>query len=145
MKKVASPLNRESPRRGFVLLEPVLAGALLAMFTLVMMTQIVASRNAAANVADRTQALFLAQEGLEVARNIRDNSFDNLTTGTWGLLFADSVWALDASPDTNGRFTRTLTIGDAAENVRSIESRVSWQTDMGERQVLLETRLTRWQ
>ncbi len=59
---------------------------------------------------ERTQAILLAQEGLEATRSIRDNDFENLVAGSYGLNIEDDTWTFQNTPDTINQFTRTISI-----------------------------------
>lgn len=141
MKKDGSQLNNNA---GFTLLEPLLAGALLVVVALTIITGIVAGQYGALAAADRTKALYLAGEGLEALRNLRDLSAAELQEGEWGLSRVDGTWELGASPDvTESRFTRTLTIEGAGDE-HNITVAVSWEGVHAEEEVVLQSRLTNW-
>ncbi len=109
-----------------MLIEAVLSVALLALVTLAITTGLVLGQQGASLAADRAQALFLAREGLEVARYMRDNHE-----------------SLADESDTVGRFSRTRAITtDGAR--RDIIVTVSWEGVLGARELSLESRLTDW-
>lgn len=64
----------------------------------------------------KLQAAFLAEEGIEAARSIRDRSwseFDALSGGTYHLAFGSNWQATSTEQLIDGTFTRTVTIEDA--------------------------------
>lgn len=130
--------------RGFVLLEPVLAGTLLLIVALVITTTLVSGRQSYAAVAERTQALYFAQEGLEAVRNMRDVSFDDIRPGTWGISKEGSIWTLQSDSNTVGIFTRSISIEMTSQDERNVTSHVTWDNGIGEREVVLQTNFTRW-
>jgi hypothetical protein len=134
----------QSNSSGFVLLEPILAGTLLLIVVFVITTTLVAGRESMALVSEQTQALYLAQEGIEAARSLRDSSFEELTPGTWGISREGSTWTFENEPDITGSFRRTVTIGVPRADVLSVTSTVTWDTGSGEREVELYTELTDW-
>ena len=64
------------------------------------------------------EAIYLAQEGLEASRSIRDIGWEYLATGTHGLLYDDSSWSFAGTHELIGKFTRTISVGDLSENER---------------------------
>jgi len=82
-----------------------------------------------------TQANFLAEEGLEKARSIRDNNWQDLTIG-------ESTETID------GKFTRTIKVDviDADVNRKKITSKIIWPFSGSKTQeIILVTYLTNWQ
>lgn len=76
----------------------------------------------------RTRAVFLAEEGLEATRNIRDSEFSNLTNGTKGLAISGNQWVFSGSSDTTDSFyTRQITISTAGTNRKQVACTVTWQ------------------
>lgn len=76
---------------------------------------------------ERTQAIFLAKEGLEAVRSIRDNNFNDLTVGNHGLLISSSRWVFNGTSDSQDQFTRTIIIEDIDSKTKKITSEVTWQ------------------
>jgi hypothetical protein len=145
MKRDKSQLNRGTAQRGSLLLEVVFAGALFSMVSLGVVSAVVGGRSSMASVEQRTQALYLAQEGIEALRSVRDSSPAALLAGEWGLSREGSAWTLEWSPDiTEDVYMRTLTIAAPESGVWDVTSRVEWQTETGERSVELNSRLTDW-
>ena len=65
------------------------------------------------NRGDSTQAVFLAQEGIDAARSIRDNGWLNLTNGNHGLQRTGGYWSfLGASEVIDGTYTRVIAVSD---------------------------------
>ena len=96
-------------------------------------------------VSETSTARFLAIEGLEVVRALRDSDFDNLTAGTYGLHLVDTTWELMPVSDTVEKFTRHITISDVDADTKRIESVVMWDiTDAREGTVSLTSDLTDW-
>lgn len=97
-----------------------------------------------------TQANFLAEEGMEAVRSIRDNSWDDLSPGTYGLAVSGNNWILqglqeDISSQLN-EGTRTITIEEIDPDRKRITSQVDWKfIEARPQQVQLITYLTNWQ
>lgn len=98
------------------------------------------------NAREETHASLLAREGLMAVRTIRDDDFDNLNAGTYGLVLQDNRWELDSEPDTTGKFTRTVSIEDIDLETKTVTSTVSWEfSDVRPKEVTYVTRFTDWQ
>jgi type II secretory pathway pseudopilin PulG len=101
---------------------------------------------------EKTVANFLAEEGLEAARSIRDNKWSSLKNGNYGLeISGDKNWVFSGiSEDLSSQFkqgaTRTITIEDAGVCRKKITSRVGWEfTGNIYQDVELITYLTNWE
>jgi len=100
--------------------------------------------------SEMTKADFLAQEGLEAVRSIRDNSWSDLTAGTYGLAISGVHWIFQgSSEDINDQLkggTRVITIENIDPDRKKINSEVNWQFNGGRtEEVRLITYLTNWQ
>lgn len=81
---------------------------------------------------ERTQATFLAEQGLEKARANRDLNWDNLVSTGSELI--------------NDKFARTITVQEIDSNRKQVISQVSWQLiENRPQEVALITYLTNWQ
>lgn len=81
---------------------------------------------------ERTQATFLAEEGLEKARASRDLNWQNLVSVGSELI--------------NDKFTRTVTVQEISLNRKQVISQVSWQLiENRPQEATLITYLTNWQ
>jgi prepilin-type N-terminal cleavage/methylation domain-containing protein len=144
------------PRKGFTLLELVLAVAIFSMSALATGYLIIESMSTTDANSKKIQATFLAREGLEAVRIIRDRdgNFDSLANGDHGLEFDedDDTWRLndDASDITDEVYERTITISDWDDGLpvgavgKLITSTVSVPTITRDITVSLQTVLTNW-
>jgi prepilin-type N-terminal cleavage/methylation domain-containing protein len=114
--------SRHLNRKGFSLIEIAVAIGVLGISVVSIAQFSHAFLRAARLVSNRTQAAFLAQEGMEAVRYLRDSSWsdniDAMTTGTPHYLHFNSStldYALTATepPLIEGRFERTITAHDA--------------------------------
>jgi len=97
-----------------------------------------------------TKADFLAEEGLEATRSIRDNNYSDLPVGSYGLAISSGHWIFQgANEDLNSELnggTRSILIEDVSVNRKKISSTVSWNfTENRLEEVKLITYLTNWQ
>lgn len=140
------PLVIKPPPHGFSIVEALLAATILALVVTALVGAIIYGNQAAAVAGAHARADLLAEEGVEAARNIRDSSYSNLTTGTFGLALSGNQWALSGSSDTTDIFTRAVTIAAIDSNRTQITSTVSWQqTPQRTGSVSFITYLTNWQ
>ncbi len=126
----------------FLIASTIFTIGIVAVILLTLDAHTVARRS-----TERTQAIFLAEEGLEAARSISDYSFADLTPGTHGLALSGNTWILSGTTDTNNQFTRSITIsqpGDS-EYEKEITSTVSWAiTPTESKSIQLVETLTYW-
>ncbi len=130
---------------GFSLVEVILAAALFALLVTGSVGAYLYGQEATAQAGNRARAQFLAEEGLEAARNIRDENFANLTDGTYGLALDAHQLVLSGSSDLTDIFTRELTIRTVNDNEKLVAVTISWQQNPQRAgQVRLESHLTNW-
>lgn len=143
-------MNNRKKNTGFSLLELTLSIAIFAGASIATGYLIIDAGTATDINSKKIEATFLAHEGLESLRSIRDNSgFSALTVGTnQGLAFATSTgWSLVASPDVSadGLYTRRIDIsslGDSHFKVAS--STVTVQSGNRQISTSLTTEFTDW-
>jgi len=97
-----------------------------------------------------TQANFLAEEGLEAIRSIRDNNWQDLTDGNYRLDKSSGNWRLILGSETiDGKFTRVIKIEKVNPDNpdrKKITSQVTWEfTESKFQETNLVTYLTNWQ
>ena len=140
---VASP----SSTAGFTLLEILLSVALFGLLVTTLMGAYVYNAQSEVVSMQRERALFIANEGLEATRTIRDQSFDLLQPGTHGLSRASSTWqfSLPGPLDATENFNREITIKPIDTNSVKVVSTVKWGSFFNTTKTInLETLLTRW-
>ncbi len=133
--------NIKNNKKGFSLLELVLAVAIFSFSSFALASMIIDSNISTRLSADRTEALLYAKEGIEAVRSIRDNDW-----ATWmgtpdgddyGLVIneASSTWIFDNSPDliNNDKYTRTITLTTNSEvdSSRDVSVNISWDLTPG--------------
>ncbi len=132
--------------KGFALIEAILAASLFSLIIATFAGALIYSQQNSLVTGNTFRATFLAQEGLEAVRNLRDENFSNLTDGTHGLVISDGVWHLEDNPDSVDIFRRELEISAIDANTKQVVSRVSWNGLFGqEHTVILTGYLTNWQ
>jgi Tfp pilus assembly protein PilV len=111
--------------RGQMLVEVLIACGALVIGSLMLASFATSIRPLAKHGNNELQALFLAKEGIEAARAIRDNDFNFLTDGAHGITFGTSTWAFTEASDTVNGFTRTVTISPFDLRTKKITSTVT--------------------
>jgi len=141
MSKI-SPLTQ----KGFSTIEVLLASTILVLIVTAFMGAYIYGSESTALAGQRVRAVFLAEEGLEASRNIRDENFSNLTDGTKGLSISGNQWTFSGSSDlTDSFYTRQITISTVDSSRKQITSAVSWQQNPQRTgSVSLITYLTNW-
>ena len=138
-------MNRLSRTRGFSLIEAILASSLFGLLVTGIVGSLTVGQESVEFSGRRNRALFLAQEAIEAARNIRDNDFSLLADGTYGLAIVANQWALSGSSDTVDGFTRTLTISPIDAQTKELTATVTWPQNLGRMgNIAITTRLTNW-
>ena len=119
-------MNSSKTKPGFSLIEVILATAVFSLLVTALVGITSYGEESAVIAGDRARAAFLADEGLEVIRNLKSDSFLNLPDGTYGLLLSDGRWYLSGSEDITGIFTRQVTVTTFAPDRLEVTVRVSW-------------------
>lgn len=133
-------------KRGFSLVEALLAGATLTLLLTAVFGAIVYGEDSIVTSGERSRAVFLAEEGLEAARNIKDAGFQNLTDGTWGLASTTNIWSLAGLSNNIEAFDRSIQIASLDSNTKTVTSIVTWQpTATRSASVSITARFTNWQ
>jgi len=96
-----------------------------------------------------TVANFLAEEGMEATRSIRDNSWNNLSEGSYGLAVSTTNWIFEGTEEeVDGQLQegiRQIQIENISQDIKKITSRVTWQfTETRPQEIKLITYLTNW-
>ncbi|KPJ57114.1 hypothetical protein AMJ49_02325 [Parcubacteria bacterium DG_74_2] len=97
-----------------------------------------------------TIANFLAEEGMEAVKSIRDNNWLDLLTGNHGLTISENHWIFQGPEedlsDQLQKGKRVIGIEDIDSDRKKITSRVIWQfTEERTEEVRLVSYLTNWQ
>ena len=101
-------------------------------------------------ISEITIANFLAEEGLEATKSIKDNNWSDLVEGNHGLAIFGNHWFFQGtSEDISGQLregTRVIAIEEIGVDRKKIISGVNWQFNEGRtEEVKLVTYLTNWQ
>jgi hypothetical protein len=115
--------------RGFSLVEIIVSAGLLLLLAILFIGAVTYGEDGAAIAGAHTRATFIAEEGIEAARNIRDQAFTNLVNGSYGISTTTGAWSLSGTSDTQDIFTRTVTVATVDSATKQITSTVTWPED----------------
>lgn len=139
-----------SRQSGQSLIEVLVALAIFVLVISVLFALLGNSFLSSRQAQETSQALFLAEEGLEASRSLRDNNWDDLSSGSHGLVIADNHWIFqgteeDLSSQLN-QGKRQIMISDLEPERKLVSSRVWWQISPARNnEVILATVLSHWQ
>jgi len=129
----------------FSMIEALLAGSLLVTVVFVLSGILIFGQESSKIAGDRQRATALAEEGLEIVRNMKEASFASLTSGLHGLAISGGKWQFSGVNDSTGIFTRSLIISDLDSYTKSVTSTVSWIANPQRTGLVsLESQLTNW-
>lgn len=137
--------------KGQFLIELIIAIGIFVIMASSLTFLIFNSYTAGYLASEITQANFLAEEGLEAARSIRDSDWTKLTAGNHGLAISETenTWIFQGiSEDVRDQLregTRVITVEDLDSDRKQIISQVTWQfTEARPQEIQLITYLTNW-
>lgn len=139
-------INSAHKKQGFSLVEVMLTSVLFALIVTAFSGSYLYGTQSTALATSRAQAAFIAEEGMEAVRNIRDSGFTNLTTGTHGLSHNSGQWEFSGTSDATGMFTRNVTITDEDAYRKKVVVTVAWQQNIQRTGLIsLESEFTNWE
>jgi type II secretory pathway pseudopilin PulG len=143
-------MNKVRCNFGFGLIEVILSIALFSMTVTGLLAVLSFATGSTGGGAARGEALRLAHEGMEAARNMR-SSYDpdiigsGLVEGAYGVDTSDGVLRLDPMVDNIGIFTRTIIIEPISQHSFSVLVRVQWNDTTGHQSnVALDGYISNW-
>lgn len=146
LKLSISMLKARFNTKGFSLVEILLSGFLFAFLVTAFVGAYIYGQDSTSSAGRRDRAVYIAKEGLEAVRSIRDDAFSNLVDGTYGLAISSNQWVLNGSSDTTDIFTRQITIATVDADTKQVSCDVTWQQNPQRAgDVSLVTYLTNWQ
>ena len=131
--------------KGFSLVEALLAVSIFSLSITSLVTAIIYGRESSALAGSRARASYLANEGIEILRDMRDDNFSNLTDGSHGLAVSEGKWVFSGSSDTTEIFSRQIAISSVDSNTKQVAVTVSWPQNLQRNGLIsLSTYLTNW-
>lgn len=137
--------NMFADRRGFSLVEVLLSITLFALLVITFVGALIYSQDSERLAGDRARATFLAEEGLEAVRNMRDGNHADLTDGNHGLSFSGNQWTFSGTTDVTDIFSRSISVTSVDADRKTIVANVTWkQNEQRNGSVTLSSLLTNW-
>jgi len=137
--------NKKINTKGFSLVEVILSTSVFSLLVTILVGAYLYGQESTVLAGNRVRAILLAEEGLEVVKNIKDEDWNNLSDGSYGLEQSGSQWELNGTSDTTDIFTREIIISTTGNNRKNISSNVTWQQNIQrEGRVSLNTILSYW-
>ncbi len=147
--KVKNTIRKENDTkrqraRGMSVVEAVVAVSIFGVVATIAMNAYLYANNASERAANSSKAWWLAEEGIEASRSIRDQSFSMLTPGTHGLSQSGNKWSYNGTADYTDGYMRTIALTSLdADHVQATSS-VSWNTQGATSTVSLAEQFTNW-
>ena len=135
-------VNWCSNQHGLSLLEIILAMGIFIIIVSVSAAVVIHSFNSNRLGEEETQAAFLASEGLEAVRSIKNQDFANLVAGTYEVINTGDFWQLGPTLTPGGKYQRKIIIedvyrdengeivefgGSLDEETKKARAQVNWQ------------------
>lgn len=123
-------------KKGFTIIEVLMAVFILTIGILGAFAAVQMIITFTSGIAFRLQAVYLAQEGIENIRNIRDSNW--LAQAVWDRGISTTNWeAID-------KFQRKITVLKPQSDKMVVSVQVTWPARGGTSQVAAETELYDW-
>lgn len=130
---------------GFSLVELLVSISVFLIFVIAATDTIGNVSRETKNSANNQRAAVLAEEAIEATRNIRDENFDNLVDGTYGLATTSNQWNFLGSSDVTDIFTRVLNVSTISPNQKKVDVLISWADQISPtNSFAMSTYLTNW-
>lgn len=132
-------------KKGFSLAEAIIATGIFVIVVTSVVGSYLSISKYILSAGAETQAIFLAEEGLEAVRNIRDNDFAKLVSGgPYGLSSSGNIWNFSGNQDTNGIYNRKITITSPDADTREVTSLIEWVHKGENKSLAIKREFTNW-
>ena len=130
---------------GYTLIEVIIALGIFVIVTVATSLLLIQALDDSFASTKRVKGLYLAREGIEVVRNIRNNDYDLLVDGTYSIRRDGTVWGFVPVYEAVDGYTRIVDISSRVDGSKYIESNVTWSVMANRSQAShLSTVLTDW-
>ena len=140
--------NSHSNVTGQIMVEVLVALALVSLGIGLATLLFVGSETVVADRISSIEARFLAKEGIEAAEKILSSQaeWDSVSDGSHGLVETAGIWSFSGTEDVYNNFTRKIVINFLDDNRKETKSQVSWVGRSGKTLTVdLTTILTNWE
>lgn len=148
MKQKQLPLTQKGPcfiDKAFSLVEVILAVALFMLLAGALGGIFFYGEETTALAGSRIRAALFGEEAVEALRNMRDESFSNLTNGTHGLAVSGNQWVFSGTSDASDIFTRSTAISALDTKRKDVTATVTWNQNLQRTgSFIVQTYFTNW-
>ncbi|MEI7604090.1 MAG: hypothetical protein WCJ19_03660 [bacterium] len=131
-------------KKAFSTIEIIFAISIFSLVVLSLVSSILFGVQTSTSTGIKSRAISIADEGLQAVKNIRDNNWDSIVNGTYGLAISGNQWILSGTSDITGIFTRNIVISTIDSNTKKITSTVTWPQGSSTASVSSSTYLSNW-
>jgi len=129
----------------FSLIEVLLSISLFSIFVMMLVAALLQSQENADLTSNRLRAAQFAEEGLEAMRSIKNENYEGLSDGDYGLSWTGGKWILSGTQDTQDRFIRQVNISTISDSLKLVRLTVTWpQTAARTATLSFESYLSNW-
>lgn len=110
------------------MMEIMIAVAVMIMGISAAAAMMLATESSAEEMIRESQAIALAEEGIQASVSINDRDWSELAVGTHGLAIQSSPvrWIFQGTSDVSGGFTRTVAVSSVDAHTKKISVIVTW-------------------
>ncbi len=147
MKIIQGHHRRLRTRDGFLMLDALLGIAIFAIFVTAIVLSLLFSQLSNKAGGDRMRGIYFAETAMEAVRSIRDEDFDILVDGTYGVqIGSDGNWELTPDPvETIDHFRTQVEITALSDDQKSVVVATTWKGIASRSgSIVLEGELTNW-
>ncbi len=135
-------------KRGFTLLEVIVSMFIVTLGVGSVFALVAQTVDSTRNVSSKLTAIYLAQEGMEIVRNIRDTNWLEQRTNP-EVLWDEGIVSGDWQPvsfidGTQSNFQRKTMITREGSDILKVSVSVSWQGRGGPHTVTVQENLYKW-
>lgn len=131
---------------GQALIEILIASGVFLIGVMSIFSLVLGSSSLARDSDPSRRASEYARQGIDAVRLIRNQDWETLQDGTYGLQFTNNSWSLVPGNNSSNGFTRELTLTTYSGNQKILKSRVVWQpSSLRTSELTFVTALTNWQ
>lgn len=145
---ILSPTSPATTRRGSLLLEAIIAIAIFAMTLMGIGFALLLGEHQTIAAGDRARAVYLAEQQLEILRQMHTPALSNtITPGPHGLVMnpAKTGWIFSGTSTVSGAYTTSVEVATLGTDWMDARARTSWSIDRTRfGSIEVDTYLTDW-
>jgi len=136
--------------KGQSLIELLIAAGIFVMTVSVVASLLIDGYISNLQASQNSQAIFLTEEGLEAVRSIRDNNWNDLTSGSHGISISQNQWIFQGEEenisDKLPEGVRKVIVESIGVDRKKVTSQVTWKIPPAKStKIELVTYFTNWQ